>query len=146
MPFGGLDSPQLPTSKKIKNSPTRSNLLQPRADHCNHSDVSDRGYAVRLLWSNDLQSSTCTLVADLPKRFGSGVFNETKNAMNNITPTCIACGESISRGDGLWYRPAAEDQQGSRLSEDLRKRLSESDNGGVPFHRTCLQDRARADA
>jgi hypothetical protein len=66
-------------------------------------------------------------------------FIETSVAMNDTMPTCTECGRPISHGDGVWYRPFAEDHPQRRLADDLRDRLSESDNGGAPFHRACFR-------
>ncbi len=54
---------------------------------------------------------------------------------------CSECGGIIAVGEAIWHRPfasATRDRDGVLTMEPA---ISISDNGGLPFHRTCLPQR-----
>ncbi len=51
---------------------------------------------------------------------------------------CSECDRAIAKGEAVWYRPATLDRDGLLT---MNPETSPPDNGGLPFHRECLDKR-----
>jgi hypothetical protein len=54
---------------------------------------------------------------------------------------CSECGRDIAVGEAVWYRPYAHATPNDGGALSMQSEASESDNGGAPFHKTCLDKR-----
>jgi hypothetical protein len=61
---------------------------------------------------------------------------------NPNQPICGECDQPIAEGDGVWHQPFAASVPTDQPSvKEIHALVSTYDNGGIPLHRSCFQER-----